>query len=115
MWVHTPEKVGRDAGELAGIDPLGVPATDDADALIALAARLRRLRGERSRACERLKAAAQPGGASLYASGSFPGFASDELAVLLTTMSRYIRLRLAEMPLNDHYPVADVTASPNVR
>ena len=37
VWVHTPEKVGRDAGELAGIDPLGVTATDDADALIALA------------------------------------------------------------------------------
>ena len=36
MWVHTPEKVGRDAGELAGIAPLGVAATSDVDALIGL-------------------------------------------------------------------------------
>ena len=26
-WVHSADKVGRDAGELAGIDPIGVPAT----------------------------------------------------------------------------------------
>lgn len=37
VWVHSADKVGRDAGELAGGDPLGVTATDDADALIALA------------------------------------------------------------------------------
>ncbi len=36
VGVHDPDKVGRDAGELAGIDPLGVTATDDIDALIAL-------------------------------------------------------------------------------
>ena len=145
VWVHSPEKVGRDAGELAGIDPLGVTATDDVDALLAMRPecvvyaasgpergagavpdyeRLLRagvnvvtttstelvfppaadatLRG-------RLQGAAEAGGASLYASGIFPGFASDELAVLLTTMSRSIRsLRLIEISLNDHYPVADV-------
>ncbi len=38
LWVHDPGKVGRDAGELAGIDPLGVAATDDVDALLALGA-----------------------------------------------------------------------------
>lgn len=38
LWVHDPDKVGRDAGELAGIDPLGVAATDDVDALLALGA-----------------------------------------------------------------------------
>ena len=37
VWVHSPDKVGKDAGELAGIEPLGVAATNDADALIALA------------------------------------------------------------------------------
>jgi hypothetical protein len=37
VWVHSPDKVGKDAGELAGVEPLGVAATDDADALIALA------------------------------------------------------------------------------
>ena len=37
VWVHTPGKVGRDAGELAGIAALGVEATNDVDALIGLA------------------------------------------------------------------------------
>ncbi len=37
VWVHSPEKVGKDAGELAGGEPIGVTATNDADALIALA------------------------------------------------------------------------------
>jgi hypothetical protein len=145
VWVHTAGKVGIDAGELAGIEPLGIPATDDIDALVDLRPdcvifaasgpergagavpdyeRLLRagvnvvtttstelvyppatdaaLRG-------RLEAAALAGGVSIYASGIFPGFASDELAVLLTTMSRSIRcLRLIEISLNDHYPVADV-------
>jgi hypothetical protein len=36
VWVSTPDKAGRDAGELAGIAPLGVAATTDADALLAL-------------------------------------------------------------------------------
>jgi len=36
LWVHSAEKAGRDAGELAGIEPLGVTATNDADALLAL-------------------------------------------------------------------------------
>src|ERR1700761_1433306 len=36
VWVHSEEKVGKDAGELANGDPIGVAATNDADALIAL-------------------------------------------------------------------------------
>ena len=36
VWVHSPEKVGRDAGEIGGGAPLGLLATDDAEALIAL-------------------------------------------------------------------------------
>ncbi|HEY1990256.1 MAG TPA: hypothetical protein VGG43_12375 [Acidimicrobiales bacterium] len=35
-WVHSSEKVGRDAGELAGIGPLGVTASSDIDALLTL-------------------------------------------------------------------------------
>ena len=37
LWVHDPAKVGRDAGELAGGKPIGLRATDDAEALLALA------------------------------------------------------------------------------
>lgn len=36
VWVHSEDKVGKDAGELANGDPIGVTATNDADALIAL-------------------------------------------------------------------------------
>ncbi len=37
-WVHSKDKVGIDVGELCGIDALGVTATDDVDALLALGA-----------------------------------------------------------------------------
>jgi len=37
-WVHSRAKDGRDAGELAGIAPLGVAATRDVDALLAVEA-----------------------------------------------------------------------------
>ena len=36
LWVHSDEKAGRDAGELCGGPPVGVIATQDADALLAL-------------------------------------------------------------------------------
>jgi hypothetical protein len=35
-YAWSPEKVGRDAGELCGIEPTGVVATSDVDALLAL-------------------------------------------------------------------------------
>ena len=36
-YAWSAEKVGKDVGELCGIDPVGVAATDDVDALLALA------------------------------------------------------------------------------
>ena len=36
-YAFSADKVGRDVGELCGVDPLGVVATDDVDALLALA------------------------------------------------------------------------------
>jgi len=146
VWVHSPAKVGNDAGELAGVAPLGVVATNDADALIALAPDcvvyaasgperdgaavpdyLRLLEAGINVVStsstslvyppsyfapewrDQLQAAAKAGGASFYVSGIFPGFASDELALLMTTQSKNIRtITASEVALNDHYPVADV-------
>ena len=142
VWVHSPEKVGCDAGELAGGAPIGVRATHDADALIALrpdcvvyaASRdadalpdyLRLLEAginvvsTTSAALvyppvfeamwrDQLEAAAQAGNASFYVSGIFPGFGSDQLALVLATQSKSIRTVTAtEVALNDHYPVASV-------
>lgn len=34
-WVHSADKAGRDIGELAGTDPIGIAATTDIDALLA--------------------------------------------------------------------------------
>jgi 4-hydroxy-tetrahydrodipicolinate reductase len=38
LWVHSDDKAGRDAGELCGGPELGVTATQDADALLAMGA-----------------------------------------------------------------------------
>jgi 2,4-diaminopentanoate dehydrogenase len=38
VWVHDAAKVGQDAGALCGRPRVGVTATDDADALLALGA-----------------------------------------------------------------------------
>jgi len=34
LWVHSDDKAGRDAGEICGVGPVGVPATQDAEALL---------------------------------------------------------------------------------
>ena len=36
VFVYSDDKVGRDAGELAGINPVGITATNDRDAMLAL-------------------------------------------------------------------------------
>ena len=36
VLVHTPEKVGKDAGEIAGIAPIGVVAIDDVELMMAM-------------------------------------------------------------------------------
>ena len=36
VWVHSADKAGRDAGELCGIEPVGVTATNDVEELLAL-------------------------------------------------------------------------------
>ena len=36
QYVSTPEKVGKDAGELCGLPPVGVQATGDLDELVEM-------------------------------------------------------------------------------
>jgi hypothetical protein len=142
VWVHSPDKDGVDAGVLAGVDPIGLAATRDADALVALrpdcicytasgpegdAAALpdylRFLEASinvvtvtspglvyplayRPTARDALAAAAERGGASLYASGIEPGFAADQLVLTLATMSSAIRsVRVQEIFCYHGYPV----------
>lgn len=146
VWVHARDKVGKDVGTLAGREPLGLAATGDADALIALApdcvvyaasgpdrdagavpdyvklleAGINVVSTTSTSLIyppayyavewrDQLAAAAKSGNVSFYASGIFPGFGSDELALLLATQSKKITcLKVTEIALNDHYPVADV-------
>jgi hypothetical protein len=146
VWVYSPDKVGKDAGELSGGAPMGLTATNDAESLIALAPdcvvyaasgpdRDAAAVPDYVRLLESginvvstsstaliyppsyyapnwladLEQAAAKGDASLYVSGIFPGFACDELALLITTQSKNIRtITASEIALNDHHPVADV-------
>src|SRR5258707_10195460 len=36
VWVHSAHKVGRDAGELAGLEPVGIKATNKMTDVLAL-------------------------------------------------------------------------------
>ena len=38
LWVHNSDKAGKDAGELAGVEPVGVTATNDVAQILALQA-----------------------------------------------------------------------------
>jgi hypothetical protein len=37
-WVHSEDKAGRDVGTICGLEPIGVTASNDIDALVAMAA-----------------------------------------------------------------------------
>jgi hypothetical protein len=113
VWVHSRDKVGMDAGSLAGIDPLGVSATDDVDALLALApdcilyspiladeAQLASFLAEGvnvvtplgwfypgSRDVSALEAAAQAGGATLHGTGIHPGGITERFPLMVSALS----------------------------
>jgi hypothetical protein len=119
------EKVGRDVGELCGLAPLGLAATDDVDALLAMepdcvvytpyrpdfdhvvriletginvVTTLYQLAGSGygDDVVSRVRDAAARGGASLYASGIYPGHV-PMLALAATAVSSHIeRIRMLE-------------------
>lgn len=117
-YAWSPDKVGRDVGELCDLDPIGLVATDDIDALLALrpdcitylpyrpdidhvvrileagvniVTTLYMLAGAGygDDVAARIEAAAHAGGASLYASGVYPGHA-PLVALATSAMCRRI-------------------------
>ena len=143
VWVHAPDKAGRDAGTLAGLGPLGITTSTDPDEVLAAgpdcvcytASGESRPTEAVDDCCalldrgvnvvttsvpgllypagfdpgevQRLEAAAQRGGASLYASGIEPGFAGDHLVLTLATLTDRIHsVRTQEIFSYAEYPVA---------
>jgi 4-hydroxy-tetrahydrodipicolinate reductase len=118
LWVSSPEKAGKDAGELAGTAPTGIIATNSVDEMVATQAdcvlymrqgtdvdEVCRLlasgknivttrgdfhhpRGMDPAARERVEAACREGGTSIYSTGSSPGFVTEALALPLLSLSR---------------------------
>jgi hypothetical protein len=121
-WVHSADKSGRDVGDLVGAAPIGVAATDDVDAILALdadaviyapllpnpdevAALLRSGKnvvtpvgwfypGEKEAAP--LRAAALEGGATLHGTGIAPGGISEKFPLLLSVMATGVSFVRAE-------------------
>lgn len=118
VLVHSDDKAGRDAGELAGIGPIGVPTTQSFDEIVALAPdaavwsgltyepdRLAQLLGagvnvysglgaqflDGQPERELLEDACRRGGSSLGAGGNIPGLVSDVLPIFLTGFTGDVR------------------------
>ena len=118
VWVHSPDKAGRDAGDLCGLDATGIAATNDIDDVVALGAdcvlympraldadEVCRLlasganvvttRGELHHPAsmdpalrERVEAACAEGGTSIHSTGSSPGFITEALPLVLSSIQR---------------------------
>jgi len=124
-YAHSAEKVGRDVGELCGIDPIGIRATDDVEALLALEPdcvsymayrpdfdHLERIlesganvvatmymlagHGYGEEPTRRIREACYRGGSSLYASGIYPGHAPNVAMAASAMCSRIDRLSVLE-------------------
>jgi len=118
LYVYSPDKAGRDAGELSGLGPTGVLATRDMDEILALGAHcvlympqecnfddvcrllesganIVTTRGEFHHPDsmdpverERVEAACERGGSSIHSTGSSPGFISEAVPLVLTSIQR---------------------------
>jgi hypothetical protein len=130
-YAWSENKVGKDIGELCGIDPIGVKATNDADALLSMGAdcvcympnlrdideMVRILEAGLNMVCSlfitgsslgeetqnRLVQAAQKGNASLFGSGIFPGFANFVAGLMATPSRDFRRIRFLESVDLTHY------------
>lgn len=117
-WVHSADKEGRDAGELAGEAPIGVAATTDIDALLATDADcvmyspllpddqivMRILRSgknvvtpvgwvypdRRSPSVAAIEAACVAGNVTLHGSGIHPGGITERFPLMVSSLSSAI-------------------------
>ena len=126
LYVYSDTKAGRDAGELCGLPPVGVRATQDIDEVLALrpdcvlfmpdrvdvdvlcrllasGANVVSTRSEFHRpqnldpqVRNRLAEACAQGGASLYSTGSSPGFITEALPYALLSLQRRLDRLLIE-------------------
>ncbi|OHV57186.1 dihydrodipicolinate reductase [Pseudofrankia sp. BMG5.36] len=134
LYVHSADKEGKDAGVLAGIDPVGILATRDIEDVLALAPdcvlymqegfdvddlaqllsagiNVVTTRNEFFYAAamdpairERIEQACEQGGTSIHATGSSPGYSTTTMPMTLT----YPMRRLDELTIDEY---ADIPAS----
>jgi hypothetical protein len=125
--VHSAAKAGRDAGELAGIGPIGIKATNRIEDVLALKPdcilymphvcdydEICRLLEAGSNIvttrmefqnpaeldpamCARVEAACKRGNSSIHATGSSPGFITEALPIVLASIQR----RLDNLTINE--------------
>ncbi|MBB5686726.1 NAD(P)H-dependent amine dehydrogenase family protein [Sphingobium boeckii] len=118
LWVSAPDKVGRDAGDIAGTAPCGIAATNDVQAMIATDAdcvlymrqgtdidevcallasgkNIVTTRGDfhHPRSMDpvmraRIEEACAIGDSSIYSTGISPGFVTEALPIVLLSLSR---------------------------
>ncbi|MDT5218222.1 MAG: hypothetical protein QOF15_327 [Mycobacterium sp.] len=127
VLVHSEDKVGKDAGEIAGIGPIGTIATNDIESIVALEADCvfytpiimdvdtvcRLLRSGKNvvttsgffhptddfrEGGDRISAACQEGATSFHAGGIHPGYAGDILPLTLArVVSKIEQIRVYEV------------------
>jgi hypothetical protein len=122
-WVHGPAKAGRDVGEICGTAPLGVRASADADALLALdadcvlyspllarPAELTRILASgknvvtplgwffpgTSAGAAEIEATCRKAGVTLHGTGIHPGGITERFPLMLSALSRRVRHVRAE-------------------
>lgn len=115
-WVHGSDKVGRDVGEIVGDGRMGVEATDDVEALLALdadcvvyspvmadpATVIRILESGKNVVTplnwfypveadvRELEAACQRGGVTLHGTGIHPGGITERFPLMISALSRAV-------------------------
>jgi hypothetical protein len=126
LYVYSEDKEGRDAGELCGVAPTGVLATRDVGEILALRPDCVLYMADRvdvdvlcqllgsginvvstrsefhnparldPEVCARIEAACAQGNSSLHSTGSSPGFITEALPLVLTSLQRRLDHLLIE-------------------